>query len=64
MTTPAGDRPDGTTVWATRAWRERATAWADDELAAHGVRRTGPVEQPHLRPWSTVLRLPTSAGSV
>ncbi|GAA1903669.1 phosphotransferase [Lapillicoccus jejuensis] len=64
MTTRAGDRSDGTTVWATPAWRERATAWADDELAAQGVRRTGAVEQPHLRPWSTVLRLPTSAGSV
>ena len=58
------ERPDGLTVWSTATWRRRATAWADDELAAHGVRRTGSVEQPHLRPWSTVLRLPTSAGSV
>ncbi len=60
----AEDGGHGVAVWSTPQWRERATAWADDALAGHGIRRTGPAEQPHLRPWSTVLRLPTSAGSV
>lgn len=34
---------------------------------AAGLRRagrSGPVEQPHLRPWSTVLRAPTGNGTV
>lgn len=58
------DGGHGLAVWSTAAWRDSATAWADDALAAHGIRRTGAVDQPHLRPWSTVLRLPTTAGSV
>lgn len=60
----ARDGGHGTAVWSSPQWRERATGWADDVLAAHGIRRTGASEQPHLRPWSTALRLPTSAGSV
>src|SRR4029453_703277 len=32
------------------------------ELDRHGIMVAGPIEQPHLRPWSTVLRVPTSAG--
>jgi hypothetical protein len=27
-------------------------------------RRTGEVEQPHLRPWATVLKAPTTRGLV
>jgi hypothetical protein len=29
-----------------------------------GVEPTGPIEQRHVRPWSTVLRVPTADGSV
>ena len=29
-----------------------------------GLARTGAVEQPRVRPWATVLRIPTSAGAV
>ncbi len=29
-----------------------------------GIRVTGAIEQPHLYPWSTVLRVPTSQGLV
>jgi hypothetical protein len=36
----------------------------DDRLAAAGIERTGEVSQPHLRPWATALRAPTSAGVV
>jgi len=38
--------------------------WLDERLAAAGLRRTGEVEQPHVRPWSTVLRAPTTGGRV
>lgn len=29
-----------------------------------GLRRTGEISQPHVRPWSTVLRVPTGAGDL
>jgi hypothetical protein len=50
--------------WASPAWLEEATDWIDERLAVAGTRRTGPVEQPHLRPWATVLSAPTSRGTV
>ena len=51
-------------MWSSAEWRERATAWADERLVAAGLTRTGAVEQPRVRPWATVLRLPTSDGAV
>lgn len=46
--------------WTTAAWRDEVLAWTQ----AAGITVTGPVEQPHLRPWSTALRIPTSDGIV
>jgi hypothetical protein len=54
----------GVTVWSSARWKATAVAWLDAQLAAAGIERSGAVEQPHLRPWSTVLRAPTSAGPV
>ena len=34
------------------------------QLARLGLRRTGEIEQPHVYPWSTVLRVPTDGGDV
>jgi hypothetical protein len=51
-------------TWSTAAWRTEAITWADERLAEHGLERTGEVEQPHLRAWATVLRIPTSGGAV
>jgi phosphotransferase family enzyme len=51
-------------LWSSSAWREQAVAWLDAQLARAGLERTGEVEQPHLRPWATVLRAPTTAGAV
>ena len=50
--------------WSTPTWLASATAWIDERLAATGAARTGPVEQPRLRPWATVLRAPTADGDV
>jgi hypothetical protein len=50
--------------WADPAWRRGIESWAFEQLAATGRVRTGPVTQPHARPWSTVLRIPTDAGPV
>lgn len=59
--TPSGH---GMEVWSSPAWRQLAVSWLDDQLAAVGSRRTGEVEQPHLRPWATVLKAPTTSGTV
>jgi len=55
-------RLTATPIWADPTWRAVALAWVDAQLARLGRRLTGPVEQPHVRPWSTVMRLPTSGG--
>ena len=33
-------------------------------LAEHGLELTGEIEQPHVRWWSTVLRVPTTDGDL
>ena len=50
--------------WTESAWLDGAHAWIDERLAEHSVVRSGPVEQPHVRWWSTVLRVPTSQGNL
>jgi len=54
----------GTAVWSSSEWRAEAVAWLDEQLAAAGLERGGAVEQPHLRPWATALRAPTTGGTV
>lgn len=46
--------------WTDPAWLAEAGAW----ITALGIELTGEIEQPHVRPWSTVLRLPTADGIV
>ena len=47
--------------WNDPGWLAEAHAWILGEL---GDAVTGPIEQPHVRPWSTVLRVPTQDGPV
>jgi hypothetical protein len=54
----------GTDVWASPWWVEQATSWLDEQLMSAGITRMGEVEQPHVRPWATVLRAPTTRGPV
>jgi hypothetical protein len=51
-------------LWASVRWRTEALAWIDDQLVRLGRPRAGDVAQPHLRPWSTVMTVPTQAGTV
>jgi hypothetical protein len=51
-------------AWSSPAWLAEATDWIDEQLIAHGLERTGRVEQPHLRPPATALRTETSRGPV
>jgi hypothetical protein len=51
-------------LWSSQAWREQAAGWIDRRLAEAGLKRTGPVEQPRVRPWATVLRAQTTGGVI
>ncbi len=54
----------GPTGWTDPRWLAEFGDWATARLAAVGRPVNGPIEQPHVRPWSTVLRIPTGAGPV
>lgn len=45
-------------------WVATAHGWIDDRLDALGLTRTGDIEQPHVRTWSTAMRVPTDTGVV
>jgi hypothetical protein len=51
-------------IWSSPQWRAEAVTWADEQLAERNLARTGEVEQPHLRAWATVLKIPTTGGPV
>ena len=51
-------------LWTDPVWLAGAHAWVDEQADALGLERTGDVEQPHVRVWSTVLMVPTTAGPV
>ena len=51
-------------VWTDERWLETAHEWIHDRLDESGAKITGPIEQPHVRPWATVMRVPTDAGPV
>jgi hypothetical protein len=42
----------------------QAHAWIQAELAAQAIVMNGPIDQFHVRPWSTVMRVPTGQGAV
>jgi hypothetical protein len=48
--------------WSQPGWFEEAAAWVRAETARLGMALTSPIEQPHVRPWSTVLQAPTNGG--
>jgi hypothetical protein len=57
--TPAVEEP-----WEDPDWLATALAWVDERLEAAGRPRTGDIDQFHVRPWSTVIRVPTAEGDV
>jgi hypothetical protein len=48
--------------WTDPAWRAGAYEWINTSLAALGLRVAGEIEQPHVRPWATAMRVPTDDG--
>jgi hypothetical protein len=55
---------DPTLIWAQPEWLAEATDWIHRRLTEQGLSVTGEIEQPHVRWWSTVLRVPTSDGDL
>ena len=53
-----------TELWTDPEWLAGAHAWVDEQTDALGLVRTGDAEQPHVRVWSTVLKVPTTGGPV
>jgi hypothetical protein len=51
-------------LWEDPAWLATAHGWIADRLGELGLTRTGDIEQPHIRDWSTAMRVPTDAGAV
>lgn len=54
--------PTGIRTWLDPAWRASVEAWQAAELERLGRRISGPIEQPHVRPWATTMRIPTDRG--
>jgi hypothetical protein len=54
----------GVATWEDPGWRAGAVEWAAGELDRLGLAPAGEPEQPHVRPWSTVVRLPVRGGAV
>ncbi len=52
------------TPWAGTGFLADAHAWISARLVDLDSRLTGPIEQSHDRPWSTVLRVPTDDGNL
>jgi hypothetical protein len=55
---------DRAPIWLDAAWQATVLAWIDERLGELGLERAGPVEQPHIRPWSTVMTVPMGDGTV
>jgi hypothetical protein len=68
LTDPASESARQTVTararWLDPVWRTTALGWVEEQLARLGRAVTGTVEQPHIRPWSTALSIPTSDGLV
>jgi hypothetical protein len=48
--------------WTDPDWLASAQSWIGLQLERLGMQATGTAEQIHVRPWSTVLRVPTRQG--
>ena len=48
--------------WEDSDWLKQVSDWIHAETSLQRINITGPIEQPHIYPWSTVLRIPTNEG--
>lgn len=52
------------TSWTDREWRAEVDAWIAANAERLGTGPIGAIDQLHVRPWSTVMRVPTENGDV
>ncbi len=45
-------------------WLKQVNDWIHAERSRQHIKITEPIEQPHIHPWSTVLRIPASEGTL
>ncbi|RZU31550.1 phosphotransferase [Blastococcus saxobsidens] len=57
-----GPGTSGAATWQDQRWRDAALSWATTHLERVGRPLAGGPEQPHVRAWSTVFRLPVRGG--
>ncbi len=57
-----GNIPAKRVPWSRIGWFDRATAWIAKQVTQQGYTMVAPIEQLHIRAWSTVLRVSTSDG--
>jgi hypothetical protein len=50
-------------LWTEPDWLAQAQAWIFQKLEDANAALTGPMDQMHVRLWSTVIRVPTDAGT-
>jgi hypothetical protein len=50
--------------WTDELWLAAAHEWIHQRVEELGTTVTRPIEQPHVRPWATAMRVPTDAGPV
>lgn len=48
--------------WNKTEWLEETDLWIKAQLEMRGTELNGAIEQPHIRPWSLVRRIPTTQG--
>jgi len=48
--------------WNVPGWLDEISAWIGVQLVRNRLELVGEIEQPHIRPWSTVLTVPTGQG--
>src|SRR5688572_6257060 len=51
-------------LWQDQAWQKEAHEWIRAQAQHQSIEINGEIEQPHIYPWSTVLRVPTNEGTL
>ena len=50
--------------WTDPLWLAEAHEWIHEQVARLDAGLVGPIDQQHVRPWSTVMRVPTENGDL
>lgn len=51
-------------TWTDRAWLAEAHEWIHENVTRLGAAPVGTIDQRHIYPWSTVMRVPTGRGDL